>query len=211
MTPFRSEKNSNWEGAYRVPAMVRWPGHIKAGTVDNDIVSHLGLAAHAPRGGGCSRRERATPERHESRRHDLQGASRRLQPAAAPDRPDHGRSAQGVLLLQRRRRPGRPALRQLEDRLCRTAGHGHDEDLEPNRLLPCGCRRSSICAPTPTNARTSRRTPITTGCSTMRLSSCRRRPVVGKFLATFKEFPPSQKSGSFSIDQVMDKMQGGAR
>ena len=41
MTPFRSEKNSNWEGAYRVPAMLRWPGHIKAGTVDNDIVSHL--------------------------------------------------------------------------------------------------------------------------------------------------------------------------
>jgi len=41
MTPFRSEKNSNWEGAYRVPAMVRWPGHIKAGTVNNDIVSHL--------------------------------------------------------------------------------------------------------------------------------------------------------------------------
>ena len=41
MTPFRSEKNSNWEGAYRVPAMVRWPGHIKAGTVNNDIISHL--------------------------------------------------------------------------------------------------------------------------------------------------------------------------
>ena len=41
MTPFRSEKNSNWEGAYRVPAMVRWPGHIKAGMVANDIVSHL--------------------------------------------------------------------------------------------------------------------------------------------------------------------------
>jgi arylsulfatase len=30
-----------WEGAYRVPAMVKWPGHIKAGTVSNDIVSHL--------------------------------------------------------------------------------------------------------------------------------------------------------------------------
>ena len=41
MTPFRSEKNSNWEGAFRVPAMVRWPGHIKAGTVENGIVSHL--------------------------------------------------------------------------------------------------------------------------------------------------------------------------
>lgn len=40
-TPFRNEKNSNWEGAYRVPAMVRWPGHIKPGSVCNEIVSHL--------------------------------------------------------------------------------------------------------------------------------------------------------------------------
>jgi arylsulfatase A-like enzyme len=40
MTPFRNEKNSNWEGAYRVPAMVRWPGHIPAGTTLNGIVSH---------------------------------------------------------------------------------------------------------------------------------------------------------------------------
>ncbi len=40
-TPFRNEKNSNWEGAYRVPAMVRWPGHIKAGAISNDIVAHL--------------------------------------------------------------------------------------------------------------------------------------------------------------------------
>jgi len=41
MTPFRNEKNSNWEGAYRVPAMVRWPKQIKSGTVSNEIVSHL--------------------------------------------------------------------------------------------------------------------------------------------------------------------------
>src|SRR5262245_13895624 len=41
MTPFRNEKNSNWEGAFRVPAMVRWPGKIKAGSVSNEIVSHL--------------------------------------------------------------------------------------------------------------------------------------------------------------------------
>lgn len=41
MTPFRNEKNSNWEGAYRVPAMVRWPSHIEPGTVSNSIVSHL--------------------------------------------------------------------------------------------------------------------------------------------------------------------------
>jgi len=41
MTPFRSEKNSNWEGAYRVPCLVRWPGKIKPGTISNEIVSHL--------------------------------------------------------------------------------------------------------------------------------------------------------------------------
>ena len=41
MTPFRSEKNTNWEGAYRVPALVRWPGKIAPGTLFTDIVSHL--------------------------------------------------------------------------------------------------------------------------------------------------------------------------
>jgi arylsulfatase A-like enzyme len=39
MTPFRSEKDTNWEGAYRVPGMIRWPGHIKPGSIANDIVS----------------------------------------------------------------------------------------------------------------------------------------------------------------------------
>ena len=43
-TPFRCEKNTNWEGAYRVPAMVRWPGKIKPGSVSNQIVSHLDWA-----------------------------------------------------------------------------------------------------------------------------------------------------------------------
>lgn len=38
--PFRSEKNSNWEGAYRVPCFVRWPGNFQAGVTLNGIVSH---------------------------------------------------------------------------------------------------------------------------------------------------------------------------
>ena len=40
ITPWRSEKNSNWEGAYRVPAFVRWPGTFEAGKVLNGIVTH---------------------------------------------------------------------------------------------------------------------------------------------------------------------------
>jgi len=41
MTPFRNEKNSNWEGAYRVPYLVRWPGVIEPDSVCNEIMSHM--------------------------------------------------------------------------------------------------------------------------------------------------------------------------
>jgi len=40
MTPFRSEKNTNWDGAFRVPCIVRWPGIIKPGTVTTELMSH---------------------------------------------------------------------------------------------------------------------------------------------------------------------------
>jgi arylsulfatase len=40
MTPFRNEKNTNWEGGFRVPLLIRWPGHIPAGVVSNEIVQH---------------------------------------------------------------------------------------------------------------------------------------------------------------------------
>lgn len=40
-SPFRNEKNSNWEGGWRVPAAVRWPGLVKPGTVSNEIVHHM--------------------------------------------------------------------------------------------------------------------------------------------------------------------------
>ena len=41
MTPFRGEKNTNWEGGWRVPAMVRWPGKIAEGAVSNQIMHHM--------------------------------------------------------------------------------------------------------------------------------------------------------------------------
>ena len=56
MTPFRGEKNSNWEGAYRVPAVVRWPGRIAAGAgaqrdrqpqrLVPDLLAAAGVAGH---------------------------------------------------------------------------------------------------------------------------------------------------------------------
>ncbi|PZX48531.1 arylsulfatase [Algoriphagus chordae] len=44
LSPFRSEKETNWEGAYRSPAVIRWPGKIKPGTISNEIVSGLDWA-----------------------------------------------------------------------------------------------------------------------------------------------------------------------
>ncbi|AZQ63273.1 arylsulfatase [Flammeovirga pectinis] len=41
VTPFRGEKNTNWEGAYRVPCLVKYPGHIQEGKISNDMISHL--------------------------------------------------------------------------------------------------------------------------------------------------------------------------
>ncbi len=51
MTPFRGEKNTNWEGAYRVPAMVKWPGHIKPGTISNGDLLQPRLVPDAGGGG----------------------------------------------------------------------------------------------------------------------------------------------------------------
>ena len=129
MTPFRSEKNSNWEGAYRVPAMVRWPGHIKAGTVANDIVSHLDLLPTLLAAAGV-------PDVKEQFLKGMQVGDKtfkvhldgyNLLPYLTGQEKHSPRDR--VLLLQRRRRPGRIALRQLEDRFRRTAGHRHDGDL----------------------------------------------------------------------------------
>jgi arylsulfatase len=41
MIPFHGEKNTTWDGGFRVPMMVKWPGHIKPGTTSNDIISLL--------------------------------------------------------------------------------------------------------------------------------------------------------------------------
>ena len=41
MTPFRGEKNTNWEGGFRVPALLRWPGTVKPGTIINNTTSAL--------------------------------------------------------------------------------------------------------------------------------------------------------------------------
>ncbi|MCY1047103.1 arylsulfatase [Corallococcus sp. bb12-1] len=42
-TPFRGEKDTNWEGGWRVPCVIRWPGVIEPGTISNEVISHTDL------------------------------------------------------------------------------------------------------------------------------------------------------------------------
>ena len=63
ITPFRSEKNTNWEGGWRVPAFTRWPAQFKAGTVLNGIVIHAGLAPHPAGRRWRAGHQQQTPQR----------------------------------------------------------------------------------------------------------------------------------------------------
>ena len=80
-TPFKGEKNTNWEGGYRVPCAMRWPGVIKPGHRDQPHHLARGFRADARRRRGRAEREGEAADRLPGRRQDLQGASRRLRPA----------------------------------------------------------------------------------------------------------------------------------
>ena len=127
-TMFRGEKNTQWEGGFRVPAAIRWPGVIKPGTLVNDIAAHEDMLPTLLAAAGDTTVKGRSAEGQESRRDDLQGASRRLQPVAALK--GGGRmAAQGVPLLDRRWQRRGAALQQLEDQLP-PAGRHRAEGLE---------------------------------------------------------------------------------
>ena len=121
------------------------------------------LAAHVPRRGRRPRHRREAEGGPRDRRAHLQGAHRRLRPAAVPDRRGRALPAQGPRLLLRRRRRARAALRQLEGRLHGAARQGGPADLVGAVRRRCACPSSSTCASTRSSAPTSPRTPTGTG------------------------------------------------
>ena len=122
ITPFRSEKNTNWEGGWRVPAFVRWPGRFKAGTVLNDIICHQDWLPTLLAAAGEPDINAKLLKGHQAGDKDVQGPHRRLQHAAAFHRPGERGPAKVLRLCQRRRRHGGGADGRLEDRLRGTAG-----------------------------------------------------------------------------------------
>ena len=206
MTPFRSEKNSNWEGAYRVPAMVRWPGKIKPGQVSNEIVAHLDWLPTLLAIAGDTRRQGQAAQGLQGRRHDLQGPSRRRQPRALPDRARREEPA-GIVLLHQRR----PAT----DRLCATTT-GSSCSWSSGRRARCASGPNpftTLRVPKIFNLRTDpyERADITSNTYYDWLLDhafllVPAQDYVGEFLTTFKEYPPRQKAASFNMDEVMQKL-----
>ena len=85
-TPFRGEKDTNWEGGWRVPCAIRWPGVIKPGTVSNEIFSHTDMLPTLLAAAGEPDIVEKLKKGYKVGQQDLQGPHRRLQPAAVPER-----------------------------------------------------------------------------------------------------------------------------
>ncbi len=208
MTPFRNEKNSNWEGAYRVPAMVRWPGHIPAGTVLNGIVSHndwfVTLLAAAGDTDVADRLKQGADLDGTTYKVHLDGHNQLDYLTGAARR----EPAPVLLLRLRRRRPDRAALRQLEVRVPRAARHRHAQHLAGAVHRAAGAQDLQ---PAHRPLRAGRRHVE----HLLRLDA--RPRLAGHPGADLRradahdpgEFPPRQEPASFSIDQLMEKLKAG--
>lgn len=206
-TPFRGEKDTNFEGGWRVPCAIRWPGVIKPGTVSNDVFSHtdmlptLAAAAGDPdvveklkKGGFKSGNK--TFKVH------IDGDN--LIPFLKGEVKENPRkgflywSDDGDLMALR---VGNWKVHFLEQR-----AHGFEVWKEPMVALR---------APNIFNLRTDpfeRATEDATlfygkWCADRTFLLVPAQAIVGEFLKTFQEFPPRQKAASFSIDQALEKAQ----
>jgi len=209
MTPFRNEKNSNWEGAFRVPAMVKWPGHIKAGMVSNEIVSHLDWAPTLLAAAGVPdvkdqllkgmKVGDTTFKVHLDGYNQLPYLTDQAPKSAREEffyfnddsnlvglRYDNWKfvfseqRATGTLKVW-----GEPFTTLRFPKLFNLRMDPYERaDITSNTYYDWWLDHAFICVPA--------------------------QKIVGEFLATFKEFPPSQKAGSFGIDQVMEQLKQGA-
>jgi arylsulfatase len=210
MTPFRSEKNSNWEGAYRVPAMVRWPGKIKPGSVSNEIVSHLDwLPTLVAMGGDPKVKDEL-----------LKGYS-----AGGRSYKVHldGDNLVPYLTGQVSKGP-RDSFFYINDDQQLT-GLRYDnwklvflEQRAQGTLLLWANPFTNLRVPLIFNLRTDpyEKANVTSNTYYDWLMDhvfllVPAQQYVGQFLATFKEYPPRQKAATFNMDEVLHKLQESGR
>jgi arylsulfatase len=205
--PFRGEKNDNWEGGFRVPLIVRWPGVIEPGSISNDIISHLDwFPTIAAALGDEDLKERMMEGPvfgDDNTKVHLDGYNFlprwKGEVDEGPRREFFYFSDTGNLLNLRY---NRWKIVFAEQR-----AHGFDvwqEPFTPLRLPKIFDLRADPFE---------RADHETIGYSRWRADRTYllvpAQAYVGNFLSTFKEYPPRQKPGSFSIDQVLEQLQTG--
>jgi arylsulfatase A-like enzyme len=206
-TPFRSEKNTNWEGAFRVPCLIRWPGRIQPGSISNEIVSGLDWMPTLLAAVG-------EPDIKDKllKGYDAGGKTFRVHldgynqlPHLTGQQPNGARKEfiyfndDGDLV----------ALRYGNWKVV------FEEQRATGTLRIWAEPFTKLRVPKIFNLRSDpyERADITSNTYYDWLMSdgagvfIAAPPVVGQFLATFKDYPPSQRPSSFSIDQIVEKMQ----
>jgi arylsulfatase len=208
MTPFRGEKVTGWEGAFRTPAMVRWPGKIKAGTVSNEIMSHLDWTPTLLAAAG-------EPDIKEKLKkgHKADGKTFKVHLDGYNFLPHlTGKEEKGPRIEYFYFSDGGELLALRYDNW---KMHFAIQD-SPGTFDVWQREFRPVRIPYIYNLRTDPYERATITSNSYYNWLMRRvfllvpaQDVVGEFLATFKEFP-RQKAASFTIDQVMEKLQSGA-
>jgi len=206
MTPFRNEKNSNWEGAWRVPAFVRWPAKIEAGSLTNEIVHHMDwFQTFAAMGGDVDVNERLLKgTKLNGRKYKVHLDGYNLLP----------------LLTGETDKAERQEIFYFSDDGDLTALRYDDWKLVFMEQKQVGTMRiwlepfTTLRMPLIFNLR---RDPYERANITSNtyydwfldhvFLAVPAQTYVGNFLSTFKEYPPRQKAASFSLDQVLETLQ----
>ena len=205
MTPFRGEKNTNWEGGWRVPSMVRWPGKIEAGTWSNDIMHHMDwLPTFLAASGEPDIKEKL-----------LKGY-----PAIGRNYKVHLDGYNFLPRLTGKAEEGpRKEIFYFSDDGDLTALRYNDWKMVFMEQKSQGTFRVWMEPFVPLRIpliENLRRDPYERATITSNTYYdwqldhvyllVPAQEYVGNFMATFKEYPPRQKAASFSLDQVMEKM-----
>ena len=205
--PFRGEKNDNWEGGFRVPLLVKWPGVIEPGGISNDVISHLDwFPTIAAALGDTDLKERMKEGPvfgNDNTKVHLDGYNFlprwKGEVDEGPRREFFYFSDTGNLLNLR--------YNKWKVIFAEQRAHGFDvwqEPFTPLRLPKIYDLRADPFE---------RADHESIGYSRWRAERTYllvpAQAFVGNFLATFKDYPPRQKPGSFSIDQVLEQLQTG--
>jgi arylsulfatase len=205
MTPFRNEKNSNWEGAYRVPAVARWPGKFPAGKVSNELMSHMDWLPTFLAAAG-------EPDIGEKLKAGHQAGPKTFNVHL------DGHNCLPYLTGEEEKRP-REGFFYFSDDGDLTAMRYDNwklvfmEQRAPGTLQVWAEPFVPLRIPKMFNLRTDpfERAEVTSNTYYDWLIDrafllVPAQKIVGDFLGTFKEFPPRQKAASFTVDQVMEKL-----